>query len=224
MAEKKEETINIDETVHKVEDYVQENRKSLLIIAGAAIAVLVGYFAYSNFWVKPAEESAQKEIFAAQQYFKMDSIDLAINGKGKEKGFKQIADQYSSSNTGNLANYYLGVLYMKKGQFQNAIDALKKYDAEDDITGAMALGLMGDAYMELGNNDEALTYYKKAVGYDNNEFTAPLFMRKSAFTYELQGKWSEALDMYKKIQSDYSASTEGREIGKYIARAQAMIK
>ncbi|MEO8148147.1 MAG: tetratricopeptide repeat protein [Bacteroidia bacterium] len=224
MSVKKEETINIDETIHKAEDYLQHNKKSLLIIAGAAVAVLLGYFGYTNFWVKPQEEAAQKEIFAAQQYYKMDSLDLAINGKGKEMGFKRIADEYGASNSGNLAHYYLGSIYMKKGKFQDAIDELKKYDAEDDITGALALGLIGDANMELGNKDDALSYYKKAVSYDNNEFTAPMFMKKAAFTYELQGDWKSALEMYQKIQSDYNTSSEGRDAEKYIARAQAMIK
>lgn len=224
MAVKKEETINIDETIHKAEDYLQSNKKSLMIIAGAAAAILLGYFGYKNFWVGPQEESAQKEIFSAQQYFKMDSLDLALNGKGKEKGFKQIADEFSSSSTGNLAHYYMGVIYIKKAKFQDAIDELKKYDAEDDITGALALGLIGDANMELGNKDEALNYYKKAVSYDNNEFTSPMFMKKAALTYELQGDWKSALELYQKIQSDYNTSSEGREVEKYIARAQAMIK
>lgn len=224
MSEKKEETINIDESIHKAEDYLQNNKKSLMIIGGAALAVVAGYFIYINLWVKPQEESAQKEVFAAQQYFKMDSLDLAINGKGKEKGFKQIADEYGSSKTGNLAHYYLGTLYMKKGKFQDAIDELKKYDAEDDVTGALALGLIGDANMELNNKEEALNYYKKAVGYDNNEFTSPMFMKKAAFAYELNGDWKAALEMYQKIQSDYNSSSEGREVAKYIARAQAMIK
>lgn len=224
MSQKKEDTINVDEKIYEAEHYLQENKKSLSIILGAALAVVLGYFAYTYFWVKPQEEEAQKAIFPAQQYFKMDSVDLAINGNGKEKGFKQIAADFGSSKTGNLANYYLGCLYMKKAKYQDAIDALKKYDAEDDVTGALALGLIGDANMELGNKDEALTYYKKAVGYDNNEFTSPMFMKKAAFTYELQGDWKSALDMYKKIQSDYNSSTEGRDVVKYIARAEGMIK
>lgn len=224
MAVKKEETINIDETIHKAEDYLQNNKKSLMIIGGAAIVVLLGYFAYTNFWVKPQEESARKEIFPAQQYFKMDSIDLAINGKGNDKGFKRIAEDYSSSGTGNLAHYYLGICYIKKGKFQDAVDELKKYDAEDDVTGALALGLIGDAYIELGNKDDALTYYKKAVNYDDNQFTTPMFMKKEAFAYEQKGEWKSALELYQKIQSDYNTSSEGHDAEKYIARAQAMVK
>ncbi len=225
MSVKKEEsTINIDETIHKAEDYLQNNKRSLLIISGAALAVLLGYFGYTNFWVKPQEESAQKEIFAAQQYFKMDSLDLALNGRGKEKGFKQIADQYGSSNSGNLAHYYMGCIYMKQGKYKEAIEALKQYDAEDDLTGALALGLIGDANMELNDKEEALNYYKKAVSYDSNEFTAPMFMKKAAFAYEQLGDWKSAIELYQKIQSDYNTSNEGREVEKYIARASAMVK
>lgn len=221
MAKKTEDVLDINESINKVETFIENNKKSLMIIGGAIVAVLAGYLLYTNFWLKPQEVKAQAAIFPAQFNFRNDSIDLAINGKGAIMGFKQIASEYGSTKTGNLAHYYLGMCYMKKGQWQDAINALKDYDAEDDVTGALALGAIGDANMELGNKDVALDFYKKATSWDNNSFTAPYFLKKQGFTYESKGDFKAAIDAYTKIQTGYSKSEEARDIEKFITRANA---
>jgi len=150
MADKHTENddLIIDETISKTEGYIQENKKSISIIGGAILIVILGYFGYTNFIVKPQEESANREMFMAERYFQLDSVDKAINGDGQYPGFIEIIDNYGSSNSANLAQYYLGMCYMKKGEWDNAIEHLSSYDAEDDVTGALALGAIGDAHLE----------------------------------------------------------------------------
>jgi tetratricopeptide (TPR) repeat protein len=225
MAEQdKDQAIDITETIDRAENYVQENKKSLAIIGGTIVVVVGGYLGYTNFIVKPQEENAQKQMFVAERYFQNDSLDLAINGDGMYPGFAKIIDDYGSSNSANLAHYYLGISYLKKGQYDKAIEYLSKYDAEDDITGAIALGGIGDANLELGKNDEALKYYKKAADWDENSFTAPLYLKKTATVYELQNDYKSALEVYQRIQKDYPTSTEGRDVERLIAHAEGMIK
>jgi len=225
MAEQdKDQVIDITETIDKAENYVQENKKSLAIIGGTIILVIGGYLGYNNFIVKPQEENAQKQMFVAERYFQNDSIDLAINGDGNFPGFQQIIDDYGSSNSANLAHYYLGISYLKKGQYEKAIEYLSGYDAEDDVTGAIALGGIGDASLELGKNDDALKYYKKAADWDDNAFTAPLYLKKAAVVHELNGDFKAALEIYEKIQKDFPTSTEGRDVERMIAYARGMVK
>jgi hypothetical protein len=40
---------------------------------------------------------------------------------------------------------------------------------------------------------------------------------------EMVGKYKEAIEVYKKIKTDYNDSAEGREIEKYLARAEAKL-
>ncbi len=224
MAQVKEEKdLDITETISKTEKYVNENKKSLSIIGGAILVLIGGYFGYSQFWVKPQEENAQKEMFMAERYFGMDSLNLALNGDGNFPGFLEIIDNYGSSNSANLAHYYAGICFLKKGEFEKAIEYLKKYDAEDDVTGAIALGGIGDAYLELGNTDEARNYYKKAVNWDSNQFTQGIYSMKLAMVYEMKEDWKSAKEVYERIKKDYPNSTEGRDVEKYIARAEAMM-
>jgi tetratricopeptide (TPR) repeat protein len=188
MAEKDQnqgiESIEINETINKAEGYISENKKSISIIVGAVLVVILGYFGYTNLIVKPQEENAIREMFMAERYFQMDSVNLAINGDGQFMGFQEIIDNYGSSSSANRAHYYLGMCYMKKGEWDNAIEYLSGYDAEDDVTGALALGAIGDANLEKGNNEEALNYYMKAVDWDKNQFTAAIFLLKAATVKE----------------------------------------
>jgi len=213
--------LEVGESIDKAEHYVRENKKSLSIIGLAILGVVAAYLGYNQFIVKPQEEQAQEEMFVAEQYFGQDSIEMALKGDGSYPGFQEIVDNYGSAPSGNLAQYYLGMSLLKKGDYEAAIEALKSYDAEDDITGALALGAIAGAYIELGNNDEALSYFDKAIDYDENNFTTPLFMMKAALVHELKNEPQAALDLYNKIKSDYPTSTEARDIEKYIGRAEA---
>lgn len=219
MSEEKH-TVDITERIDKAEAYVRDNKKSLMIIGGAAVAVIAAYIGYNSFIVKPQEESAQKDMFVAERYFGQDSLKLAIKGDGSYPGFEEIIENYGSSPSANLAEYYLGMSYLKSGEYQKAIDALKAYDAEDDITGALALGGIAGAYLDLNNPDEALKYYKKAADWDENAFTRPMFLMKTAMVYELKKDYSNALSIYNQIKKDYPTSTEARDIEKYIGRAE----
>ncbi len=222
MAEVKDETIDLSESVHKAEKYVKDNKKSLTIIGGAAVAIVAAYLGYQQFVVKPQEENAQKEMYVAERYFGQDSVNLAIKGDGSFPGFADIVDNYGSSNSGNLAKYYLGMSYLKKGEYEKAIESLSSYDAEDDITGALAFGGIAGAHLELNHIDDALKYYKKAADWDENNFTRPLFLMKTAMVYEMQKNYKDALSIYQQIKKDFPTSTEAREVDKYIGRAEAL--
>lgn len=220
---KEDQNLDINDTIDKAESYVQENKKSLTIILAAVVLVVGGYLAYTNLIVAPQEKDAEKDMFTAEQYFATDSLNLALNGDGNKMGFLQIIDNYGSSNSANIAHYYAGICYLKKGEYDNAIEFLSKYDAEDDITGAIALGGIGDANLELGKKDEALKFYKKAIDWDANQFTASVYMMKAAMVYELNGDYNSAKELYEKIKKDYPKTNEAREVEKYIARAEAML-
>ncbi|MBS1763847.1 MAG: tetratricopeptide repeat protein [Bacteroidetes bacterium] len=223
MTNKKNSGFDVESTMDRAELYIQENKKSLSIIGVVALLLLGGYFAYNQFIVKPQEQNAEKQMFMAEYYFKNDSLDKAIKGDGNFPGFEEIISNYGSSKSANLAHYYLGVSFLRKGQFDDAIAALSKYDAEDDITGAIAFGCIGDAYLEKGDKSEALKFYKKATDYDNNQFTAPVYMMKQALVYELNNDYKSAVDLYNTIKRDYPNSTEARQVATYLSRAEAHI-
>lgn len=223
--EQEEEVIlDVQEAYSKTEKFFNENGKNLTI-GFVAVALLIGvFFSYKNFVVAPNEQEAKEQIWKAEQWFEQDSLDLAINGDGNNYGFLYIADEYSSTKAGNLANYYLGLIYMKKSDYALALEYLKEFKSDDVMLSAVSQGAIGDCYSELKDTEAALSYYKKALAASANEFTTPVYLMKAATHAEALGDYNAALGFYKKIEANYKNTSEGRNIEKYIARAEQMTK
>jgi tetratricopeptide (TPR) repeat protein len=210
----------IEETLSKTEQFIEENQKSLMTIIGAIVGVVALFIVYQNFYIEPMEKEAQAEMYMAELYFQKDSFNLALNGDGQYLGFLDIANDYSSTNVGQLANYYAGLSYLHTADYDNAIEYLGDFSSDDIILSSLALGCIGDAYMELGDTDAALDAYADAVNNSANDFTAPRYMMKQAMIYTSIGDNNKALDLFKAIQSDYKTSREANGIEKYIARVE----
>ena len=218
-----EKEVNLQESLHRTEDFINKNRRSLGIIGGAILLAVVGYLVYQKWYVAGKETEASAQMFMAEQYFKNDSLKQAINGDGVSVGFQDIIDEYGVSPSANLAHFYLGFSQLKSGKYEEAIETLKGYNGEDDITSSLALGGIGDAYMEMSNTDEAISYYEKASKEDPNNFTSPLFLMKLAHAQEVKSDYRAALETYTKLKNDYPATSEGQQADKYIARAEAKL-
>ncbi|HNP48450.1 MAG TPA: tetratricopeptide repeat protein [Bacteroidia bacterium] len=223
MAEKpQDQDFIVTEALGKTEHFIDQNKKSLGIIIGALVLAVGGYLFYQKVYVAGKETDAQKELFRAEENFKNDSLKLAINGDGNHMGLEDIVNEYSVSPSGNLARYYLGMAYIKQKEYDKAIDMLKSYDAKDEVTGAIVLGAIGDAYMELKNTDEAITYYEKASKENPNNFDTPIMLMKWAAALESKGNYKEATEVYERLKKDYPSSPEGAQIDKYISRANTL--
>jgi tetratricopeptide (TPR) repeat protein len=201
--------------------FVQENSKSLLFIAGAVVVLIGIYIWYQNVYLKGRAEEATAKMYKAEQYLGVDSLaNKAINGDGGYPGFEQIANE-----SANLANLYLGGIYLRKGEYKKATEALGKYsETGSPVADPLALGLLGDAYSELKDYKQAATYYKKAADKASNKFTSPMFLKKLGLVNEQLKDFKGAEEAYTKIKTEYPASQEAAMIDEYIARAGAQAK
>lgn len=205
----------------QAEDFFQKNKKVLSIVIGGLVLVVAGWIGYKQFVVKPNEAEAQLKLFKVQEYYALDSFNLVLNGRDENPGAVEIADDYGMTKAGKLAAYYAGMSYLYTGQYENAIEYLKKFSGDDMVIAPMAKGSIGDAYAELGNLDEAADHYMKAANMEKNELTTPVYLKKAALVYYNQDKHEKALECYELIKKDYKTTPEGAEIDKYIARCQA---
>ena len=212
---------NVEETLTRTEQFLEDNYKPLLIGLGV-IVVVVGLGWLGKIYLGNRNEEAQSQMYQAERYLEMDSLRLALNGDGNYLGFLDIANDYKFTKAANLARYSAGICYLHLGQFQEAIDILEKYSSKDKVLGSLALGATGDAYVELGDTEQGLAKYIEAADYASNSFNTPLFLMKAAELYELSNNYSEALKLYERIKSEYPESTEGATIDKYIARVKLL--
>lgn len=215
--------VDVQEFYSKTEHFIEDNKKTLTIVVVALAVLIGGYFVYENFYLAPMQGEAQEQMFMAEKYFAQDSMNLAINGNIANLGFVDIIDQYGGTKAANLAKYYLGIAYLKTAKYEQAVKSLKSFDGKGTLVESVALGAIGDAYMELGDLGKAASYYKDAANNEPNDFSSPIYLLKAGKTYELMGNYKDAVKVYNNIKSNYKESPEASDIDKYIARAESFV-
>src|SRR5688572_19205902 len=106
--------------VVRAKDFWTRYQKQISIVAALLILLAGGWFGYKKFIKDPKEEKAWDAIFKAEEYFRLDSVQKALNGDGLNAGFIKVINNYGGTAAGNLARYYAGVCFLKTGDFANA--------------------------------------------------------------------------------------------------------
>ncbi|MGP1460317.1 MAG: tetratricopeptide repeat protein [Bacteroides sp.] len=211
---------SIENALTHTEQYLEKNRKGFLFGVVILVVVVVGYIAYSNLYAKPKEAEAQKQVYFAELQFGKDSFNVALNGDGNNLGFLQIMEDFSGTKIANLSRFYAGVCYRELGDFDKAIALLDSYSLEDDMIAPVALGTLGDCYVEKGDVEKGLSFYSKAISYRSNTLAVPIFLLRRGLLYEANAKKTEALADYQMIKDLYPKSPQALEIDKFIERVK----
>ena len=215
---------DVESALSRTERYIEDNQKPLTIIILVLVALVIAFMGYKRFILMPAEKEAQSQMFMAERYFEQDSFNLALYGDGNNLGVLDIIDDYGITKSSELAHYYAGISFLHLGEFELAIEQLEKFSSDDKMISLIAIGAIGDAYLELDEPLKAIGYYEKAATTEDNVFVSPIYLMKAGQVYESQEKFQKALETYQKIKDNYPESQEAEDIEKYIAKAKLMIK
>lgn len=212
---------SLDEGASKTEAWVENNQKPIFIGIAVIVVAVLGYLAFEKFVQEPKELEASNEMYQAQNYFNeavegsvaKDSLfNLALTGGEGKYGFLDIIDNYGSTKAGNLAHYYAGMAYLNTNKYQEAIDQLDDFESDDAMLAPLAKGSIGDAFMQLDQPEEALSYYEDAAKSAKNNFVAPRFLLKAAKVALALDKKDKAASLLKQIEEEYSTSAEASEV------------
>ena len=198
--------------------FYEKNKKMISTVTTVVLGVVVVYFAYTKLYKGPAEEKAATALSFPQMYFQADSLNMALNGDGKNLGFTKIAKKYDGTAAGNLANYYEGVCLLKMGDFKGAIKSLEAFNGKGTMVAYQAWGLLGDAYMETGNSAKAIENFKKATEDKDNVMVTPMYLYHMALAYEAGNQANDAKVALKRIRDEFPRSMQAREVDKELAR------
>lgn len=186
MAKLKQEVRKTDDTLidvveirEQAGDFLERYRNIILGVVGALALLVVGFFAYNQFYLKPKQQEAIEQMFQAQVQFERDSFQLAlVNPGGGYIGFLDVIENYGGTSAANIANYYAGICYLHLGQYSAAVSYLKDFNAKGDVMPIMKNGALGDAYSESNDFEGAMDYYEKAVSAGKNEILTPYYLKK----------------------------------------------
>ncbi|MDG1793097.1 MAG: hypothetical protein P8H44_00935 [Flavobacteriaceae bacterium] len=221
----------LDESASRTEEWVIKNQKYIFIIVGLSAALVLGYLGFDKFIQEPKQSVATNDMFQSQQYFDQavngaskDSLfTLALNGADGKYGFLDIADVYSGTDAGNLANYCAGMAYLNMKDYSNAITYLNAFSSDDDVLGPIAKGGIGDAFVQLEQLEDAFDYYIQASELKTNDYTTPMYLLKAGIIGLKLENYSKALAFFNQIKTEFPESTEAKDINVFIGKAEASI-
>lgn len=206
--------------VERAKDFWARNSRAITI-AGLAIILLGGiYLGYKKFVKEPNETKASESLFKAEDYFRADSLQMALNGDGINPGFLKIIDKYGSTKAGNLAKFYAGACYLQLGNAANAAKYLKDFDTDAKAVQSRSYKLLGDAYAEQGKNSDALSAYEKAAHhFEADEASSSEYLFIAAyFAQRVANDPKKAVELYQELKSKYPRTQKGFEADKYLAQ------
>lgn len=212
--------LNVDEALSTSEAFLIKYKNVLLGAVAALVIVVCGYLGYKHFISEPQEAKASEALFRGEQYFGAESYELALNGDSLGyAGFLKIADEFSGTAAGNLANAYSGICYAQLGKYEDAVKYLDKFNGKDQLVAPAILGTIGNCYAQMGQLDKAAATLIKAANRANSLSLSPIYLIQAGQIFEKQGKNAEAVEAYKQVKNKYANSYQAMDIDKYIERA-----
>jgi predicted negative regulator of RcsB-dependent stress response len=213
---------SLQEKLEKSQDFISQNKNIVTGVLTILVLVVGGVFWY-NWYGQRQTNTALEQIFPAQFYFEQDSLSKALDGDGNfTDGFLKINSEYGRTKPGKLAGFYAGAIYMKQGQYDQAIAFLKQVDTDDLLIQARAYSLIGDAYMEKGDFKEAASFYQRAANHKPNEEFTPLYLWKLYLAYEKNNDLEAGKKTLTRLSEEYELSPEGRNAKKYLSYLEGL--
>ena len=209
---------NLNETAYKAESFFEKNSKIIISAFGVLALLAIGYFVYLKTVVEPKSEKAFKEMVQADDYFKQDSMNLALKGMpGSFLGYEQIIKDFSGTKGGNLALYKAGIAYYKLGDYSSAVTTLEKFKSDDEVLTAQKYGMIGNALADGQKIEQAIPYFIKAAELTDFEVLQTIYYTKAGKLLIETGKDAEALKYFQILADKYPNAGNG-EVDQYLER------
>lgn len=204
-----------DITGQEIKDQFKSNKKLRLIVfsVGGVLLLVVGYFAYIQYFWNPANEKSKDAYWEGLNMAKADSTDAAI------AEFKSAIKKYDGKVGGEVSQFLYARQLMNKKEFKKALSELDEVEVEDTYLSVLRIGLKGDCQSELKKYSEASALYEEAANMIDNDFTTPMYLNKAAGCAEELKDFKKAAEYYKRIIDNYPAFSTQNEIEKYYERA-----
>jgi tetratricopeptide (TPR) repeat protein len=216
---------NVGEIFSRSEKFIETYKNLIIISVAVIILIVVAILGVRQYYFIPKEKEAQAAIFQGENYFANQQWGLALNGDSiGYSGFLGVIDDYGITKTAKLAKVYAGICYYHLDQPEEALKYLKGFSSNDKVISPLTLGLIGDCYVDLGEAEKGVDYFKKAASKLNSEILSPIYLKKAGIAYESLFDYKNAIEVYNTLKNKYPDSQEAAGIEKYIERSASQIK
>lgn len=209
--------------INQITEWYTNNRRNANAVLVGLIVLVAGFIYYQKIYKPNLEKEAAGQLFMAERYFGLDSMNQVLKGDGKFPSAIDVADEFGNTKAGNLAKFYVARAYMSKNDFKNALEYIEDCEFNDEIMAAVIIGLKGDCQSELGETAKAADTYWAAANKRENLYSAPVYLMKAGLHYEEVKNYESAVKAYKLIKEKYKESQQAQLAAKYIARAETAL-
>ena len=202
----------------KIQKYVEENTRKVLIVSSGLIVVTILFFVIKNVIEKNNEENKQLstvKISRILSYYQQGDYRKALDGdpsklirNEKIVGLTEIINKYSGTNQAKYAAVYAGNSLLSLNKPGEAIKYFEKaLDSPANIVVEAANVGLGVCNEEMGKYKEAAEYYEKAASLTVMPSSKGRYAYFEALCREKLGDKEKAEKLYRAVinenKSDY---------------------
>lgn len=221
------------DTIEQALDYAGSHVRVLALIGVAIVAaVLIGVGIYS--WQQGREVKASEALYQATTAYQafIDPDDPAPDDprapryaseearrqRAKEL-FTEVYDRYGGTDSGKVAQMYLGRIALDEGDTETAREHWAEFVEDSDghlLTIETLLNLLA-LDRQQGRAEEVVERLEEMLDTPDAKLPGDALLFELATTYEELGREQEALDTYRRLVEEFSASSYVREAEQRLA-------
>jgi predicted negative regulator of RcsB-dependent stress response len=167
-------------------------------------------------------ESAEQERQMATAKYVFDTREER-HQKSLER-FSEIAEDYSGTDLGEYARYYVAISKHQLGNPSEAREALTSLisDTRQKLLRNLARHYLAELAMQDGDHDEAILRLNEILEEPTGNFPAQLVLMRLGEAHEAAGNRDEALRNYRRVTAEYPTSEDSRQAQSRIDRLESM--
>jgi predicted negative regulator of RcsB-dependent stress response len=215
----------VHEAIIQIIEFFREQGKLIAVVAAAVVLLSVGIY-FGLEYLDSRETASQHQLAKALGLYHARIDATAPDdpyGKGPEplfrtddarlqaasKAFADIASKYSSSKTGIVARYYLGLCQLHLGQKKEAVQALEavRNNSKDRTLGYFAKKVLARHYADERNFKAAQEILDGMINDPQCSLPKEDLKLDLARIYSAQGKRDEAIKLLRQARDEAGKSS-----------------
>jgi TolA-binding protein len=200
--------------------FIEENRSMAYAIFGGII-LIVAMSLYYSYDQSNKNTLATAEMAQAVGRYEAADYAAALDGDISFKGLVEIADEYGSTDAGNLARFYAADALFKTGNLDRALLMFQDFRKDANYLGASALAGEAAIHESKGDFETAAGLYLRSANLFSSRNVAPEYLLNAGNAYEKAGETEAARRAYEQLKTEYPDTPQARDIEFYIGRVTA---